>query len=235
MKSFLCSVFIFFIGWLFSSCAALLGLKQPVIATEDEILRHARKYKIPLQDCYELDSNYFLFTLKVQQQESEKRYKDFSQPLQLRYYDTDDGRLQSLHINCYADRGGLGDIFFGLNWNKHGVMDQFPPLQQAPLDSLLSFQEQLSYMRPLKTTVPVTMDEYDFIVVAYWNMWMGKHSRKLVKAVKKNAGKAGSERVKILYANNENMMKAYYYCKYPQEAILKYGIDIQKLIKPQTP
>lgn len=214
---------------IFSSCSTLLGIKNPVIVSEEDIIQRAKKYKIPLQDCYELDSNYLLLFLKILQQQPAKRFKDFSQPLQIKYFDTDDGRLQSWHINCYADRGPAV-ILLGLDWNKQGRMKHFPPLQQAPFDSVLSLKEQLSYMRPLRTTLPVKAEDYDYIVVVYWNMWMGRHSRRIIKAAKKNIRRAGDLRVKLLYANNENLMRGHYYCKFPEGDILKYGIDMKKLV-----
>lgn len=234
MKNFLLSALALSAILLFTSCGAIMGLKQPRHLSDEEIIRLAKKYKIPAADCYELDSNYLLFSLQAEQQQSEKKYKDFSQPLQIRYYDTDDGFLQSFYINCYADRG-LAGIVFGLDWNKKGCMDLFPPLQQAPLDSLLPLNNLLYYMRKLRTTGPFKPVDYDYVVVVYWNRMMGKHVPRMVNQVKRNVRKAGKYKVKVLYANNENLFRGHYFSKFTPEDTGKYDIDFQKLIMPQAP
>lgn len=234
MKTFLFSAMALSAILLFTSCRAIMGLKQPRHLSDEEIIRLAKKYRIPAADCYELDSNYLLFSIQANQQQPEKKFKDFSQPLQIRYYDMDDGHLQSFHINCYADRGMAG-VVFGLDWNKEGRMELFPPLQQAPLDSLLPFNELLYYMRKLRTTGPFSPGDYDYVVVVYWNRMMGKHVPRMVKQVKRNVRKAEKYKVKVLYANNENLFRGHYFSKFTPEDTRKYDIDYQKLMKPQAP
>lgn len=161
---------------------------------ENTQAKFEKKYNIPAESSYQLDTSYFSFVAGWDTLFKQER-KDHLQPLQALYYN-EKGELISFHVNCYA--GG----FPNLKWNRNGVMESFPPGQQAPLDTLLSLQKQLEFLNPtsrsqkeIKTT--------DYTVVVYWSAYMGRQSKRLIKQVQKNSNLLKGDHLQILYVNSD--------------------------------
>jgi len=84
-------------------------------------------------------------------------------------------------------------------------MTTFPPKQQAPIDSIVSLETQLKYLKPLSQTTKLLNDSYDYILIVYWNRFMGRQSKRLIRFVQDNSKLATGKKVKIIYANTDNI------------------------------
>ncbi|MHC8948980.1 hypothetical protein [Sphingobacterium hungaricum] len=190
---------------LFSSCSKILismyGVKNSKHFTEKELIAWAKDYNIPQEDVFTLDSSYFSFLKNIDTLEVENHHSyvsDRSQPLQALYYD-EKGDLVSYQINCYA--GG----FPNLKWNRNGNFETFTPKIQAPLDSTLTLKKHLAFFNKVSTSKIVSPDDYDYVVVVYWNRFMGRQSKRLIRYVQENAKLSKNKSVKIIYVNNDQI------------------------------
>jgi hypothetical protein len=181
-----------------SGCSALYGIKENTRVDEKTIVRYSNQYNIPIADCYELDTNYYAFLLSHDKVRYKEQINNHYQPLQAMYFDKS-GELKSYQINCYA--GG----FPNLRWDRNGIMTTFPPGKQAPIDSLTPLDVQLKYLKPLSQTIKLARDQYDYIVVVYWNRFIGRQSKRLIRFVQKNSKLETRKKVKIIYVNNDNL------------------------------
>jgi len=186
--------------FLLNACGKMMGLKKLKPLPETAISKTAVTLGVPAADSYVLDSS-SLPILKGIYASNPGSLKDHLQPLQAIYYSAKNSFQypDSWQINCYA--GG----FPNLKWNREGRMEQFPPAQQAPLDSLLSLKKRMEFLRPVTGVVPFNSISYDYIVLVYWNRFMGRQSKNLIKAVQQNATLAADKRIKIIYVNNDNL------------------------------
>jgi len=185
-----------------SSCSTIssgiYGVKKLKPVDEKTILHYSEKYNIPASVSYELDTSYitFLATLDTTQYKEER--KNHYQPLQALYYNKQ-GQLQSFQINCYA--GG----FPNLNWDRNEIFSTFPPQQQAPVDSILPLGTLLHYLQPLSQSKEFTAEDLDYVVIVFWNRFMGRQSKRLIRFVQDNSNLALDQNVKIIYVNNDNI------------------------------
>lgn len=195
------SLFLLCLIWACSACKpaamAIYGLKAPKELDKKAIERYAKRYRIPIEDCYELTDKYVYHLLSLDSPQYALAQKNHYQPMQALYYNQD-GDLASWHINCYA--GG----FPNLKWNRNGIMNSFPPATQAPLDSVIPLASQLQYLRPLTQNNKLEAESYDYVVVVHWNRFGGRQSKRLVRQVQRNVRLASDKKVKIIYANNDN-------------------------------
>jgi hypothetical protein len=175
------------------------GIKKTKKLDEKIINRYAKKFNIPNTDNYELDTAFtsFLFiqdtSIYTQQQ-----LNNHFQPLQALYFDIS-GSLKSYQVNCYA--GG----FPNLNWNRQGIFNEFIPKQQAPIDSLLTLTTQLNFLKPLSKSYLISTESYDYVIVVYWSRFMGRQSKRFIRIIQKNIQLEKTKKVKIIYANNDNI------------------------------
>lgn len=176
----------------------LYGMKKTKTVDEKAISRYSKKFNIPTADSYELDTAYFSYLFSLDTTEYKSQIKNHYQPLQALYYDKS-GHLKSFQVNCYA--GG----FPNLKWDRNEIMTAFPPKQQAPIDSIVSLETQLKYLNPLSHTSKLSIDSYDYIVIVYWNRFMGRQSKRLIHFVQKNSKLESEKKVKIIYANTDNI------------------------------
>jgi hypothetical protein len=187
---------------MLNSCGTIFtkmyGMKKVRPVDEKEMIRYAGKFKIPADAVYELDTSYVSFLLALDSVKYADQKKNHYQPLQALYYDKS-GQLVSFHINCYC--GG----FPNLNWDRNNCMAAFPPGQQAPVDSIVPLFTQFNYLKPLPYTQPFSIMEYDYVLVVYWSRFMGRQSKRLIQTVQENSKLAGNKRVRIIYANNDNI------------------------------
>lgn len=184
-----------------TSCSKIIlgfyGMKNSKTVDETTILNYSKKYNIPAADSYELDASYISFLTSLDTTRYKSQRKNHYQPLQALYYDKT-GQLISFQINCYA--GG----FPNLHWDRNEILTSFPPKQQAPLDSIVPLDTQLKYIRPLSQTKKISADSSDFTIIVYWNRFMGRQSKRLVRFIQDNS-KLANKKVKIIYVNNDNV------------------------------
>ncbi|HOK38680.1 MAG: hypothetical protein WHW07_04235 [Bacteroidales bacterium] len=185
-----------------TSCSSiftgLYGMKKIKTIDEKTILRYAKKFNIIDVDCYELDTAYFLYLFSLDSTKYKTQIKNHYQPLQALYYENS-GHLKSFQVNCYT--GG----FPNLKWDRNEIMTTFPPKQQAPIDSIVSLSTQIKYLKPLSQTSKLLVDNYDYIVIVYWNRFMGRQSKRLIHFVQENSKLEKEKKVKIIYANTDNI------------------------------
>lgn len=181
-----------------TGCTALYGIKENTRVDEKMIVRYSNQYNIPIADGYELDTSYYSFLLSHDKVRHKEQINNHYQPLQALYFDKS-GQLQSFQINCYA--GG----FPNLQWDRNGIMTTFPPGKQAPIDSLMPLDVQMKYLKPLSQTIKFAPGQYDCIVVVYWNRFMGRQSKRLIRFVQENTKLETKKKVKIIYVNNDNL------------------------------
>lgn len=185
-----------------SSCgsifAGIYGMKKTKTVDEEIIFRYAEKYNIPVADNYELDTAYFSYLFSLDTARYSEQIKNHYQPLQALYYDNT-GHLKSFQVNCYA--GGFPNI----KWDRNEIMTTFPPKKQAPIDSIVSLETQMKYLKPLSQTTQFKKDSYDYIVIVYWNRFMGRQSKRLIRFVQENGTLELVKKVKIIYVNTDNI------------------------------
>jgi hypothetical protein len=178
--------------------SGLYGIKKITVIDDKTILRYSKKYHIPLADSYELDTSYVAFLRTRDTSKYKDQIKNHLQPLQALYYDNSN-YLVSYHINCFA--GG----FPNLRWDRNGLFASFPPRQQAPLDSLVALERHLKHLRPISQSNSLSTGGYDLVVIVYWSRFMGRQSKRLIRFVQENARIERDKRVKIIYANTDNL------------------------------
>jgi hypothetical protein len=201
MRFFPSLIFILLFSGL-SSCSAiftgLYGMKKTRAIDEATMIRFQEKFHIPGADGYELDSAYFSYLSSLDKAKYQEQIKNHYQPLQALYYDQS-GNLKSFQVNCYA--GG----FPNLSWDRNEIMTTFPPKQPAGIDSIVPLKTQLKYLRPLSQTQKFSAEDYDYIVLVYWSRFMGRQSERLIRFVQNNRVLEKEKKVKIIYANTDNL------------------------------
>lgn len=177
---------------------ALYGIKKLRSVNENDIVRYSEKFNIPVAISYELDTSYVSYLFSFDTIRYKEQIKNHFQPLQVLYYDRS-GNLTSFQVNCYA--GG----FPNLKWNRNTLMTNFPPGQQAPLDSLIPLASQMKFMKPLFQAELVNTKDFDFIVIVYWSRFMGRQSKRLIRTVQENSKLNTEKEVIVIYANTDNL------------------------------
>jgi hypothetical protein len=165
---------------------------------EKTILKFAKEYNIPSADSYQLDTAYFSYLFSLDTAKYKSQIKNHYQALQALYYDKS-GHLTSFQVTCCT--GG----FPNLNWNRNATMATFPPKQQAPVDSIVPFEIQKKYLKPLTQSAEFSSDNYDYVVVVNWNRFMGRQSKRLIRYVQDNCKLEPKRKIKIIYANTDNI------------------------------
>jgi hypothetical protein len=177
---------------------SMYGMKNTRYLNEDEILNYAKKYNIPVENCYQADQSLMKYIFSLDTANYAVQIQNHFQSLKALYYNSD-GILQSFHVNCYT--GG----FPNLNWNKHGAFDVFLLKQQAVLDSILPLSKHLSYIKPLSQTKKFNVNDYDYVVLVFWSRHMGRQSKRFIGVVNKNVNLGNNYKVKVLFINNDNI------------------------------
>ena len=206
MKTLIQTIILLFVLSL-SSCMtiakSIIGIKDAKQLTDNEITKYSKLYNVDQNYNYRLDTSYLDFILKLDTTKFKEQRKNHIQPLQALYFNST-GELQKFYINCYA--GG----FPNLKWNRDGMLNSFLPKDQAPVDTILNLKRQLSYLKPVcVSTKEFVENEYEYYVVVYWNKCTKRHSKRLIKNIQYNISKATTEKVKIIYANYDNVFNKY--------------------------
>ncbi len=178
---------------------SIVGIKDAHKLTDSQIVKTSKSFKVDQNANYRLDTTYLSYILDLDKTKYKAQRKNHIQPLQALYFDSK-GQLVKFYINCYA--GGLPN----LKWNRNGNLETFLPKDQAPLDTILTLTKQLSYLRPVCTsTKDLVTENQDYYVFVYWTKCAKRHSKRLIKSIKKNVSKATTEKVKLIYVNYDNI------------------------------
>jgi hypothetical protein len=173
---------------------ALVGYHEPLALTSAQHRRYLDKLGAEAENAYTLDSSY-LRLLRIEDTSSRRaEKKNHYQPIQVLYFDTGAYPVR-WYINCYAPG------FPNLDWEGKGNFRVFPPLQQAPTDSLVSLQQLLGCAVPLDTTANAG-DHTAYTVVFIWNRFLFRQCKRLHRLVRDNLGLTDSTR-RIIYLNND--------------------------------
>jgi hypothetical protein len=66
----------------------------------------------------------------------------------------------------------------------------------------------MKYLKPIFENSKLSVDGYDYIVIVYWNRFMGRQSKRLIHFVQENSKLQKDKKVKIIYVNNDNIFAA---------------------------
>lgn len=183
-----CATIIYiFVAIFLISCASLYGIKSPKHVTAENINVYLKKYTIA--DSYILQKSEYVSFLKMKSKDS-LFFKNHTQPLQALIFENED--LISFHINCNA--GG----FPSLNWNPKGALNIFPPKTQTEISSKISKSELLNFLK-----VKENKNNSKYLVVLFWNQFLGKQTEKFLREFEKNGKLANS--IIFIYINNDNL------------------------------
>lgn len=195
-----------------TSCGQLFlmayGMKSgPKPMTENKIITQAKKWNIPINQIYELEVKPYkahfskIDTALFHHMDLQTTINNYMQPLQLFYYNPQ-GELISRFINC--DAGG----FPNLNWNRSGAFDRsFPPLPSlTKLDSLIGLKDQFTFSHSLTKSENKLNSDSNYIIVVYWNRFMGRQSKRLIEYVHKNIDQHHAQKAIVIYVNNDNAL-----------------------------
>ncbi len=175
----------------------LYGMKKIQTVNNKTIIEYSKKYGIPQNENYVLQKSYTKLLSSFDKIKYKEQIKNHYQPLQALYYDKK-GNLKSFQVNCYA--GG----FPNLDWNRGKIMTTFPPKQQAPIDNIISLDTLMNYLNPLTVTRPIKNENYDYTVIVFWSIFMGRQSKRLIHIVQNNVQLEKNERIRVIYVNTDN-------------------------------
>ena len=181
----------------FISCRTLLGITDIKEYKAEDIKTFLQKNNISDSVFYFVDKDFINSLLKLTK--DSELIKNHLQPLQVSYYNKT-GALISFHINCDAPG------FPNLNWNYKGAMEVFPPNTQAPLDTLLTWQTHLHYLKSNKPSQLTGDEDFDYYIVVGWAGFMKKQSKELINTVRKNLMlNTANKKIKIIFVCTDNV------------------------------
>ena len=152
------------------SCTYLIGYRKIKEVNLSKINAFCTYRPTYIADCKVIDSNY-LDRLKLVIKDSIEQ-KLLYQPLQVHYF-INGIKLSGL-VNCNAS--GL----IGLDWNKGGAFQQFPPISNS---NVLSMKDLHQYEKLLNYNFE---NRSDTIILLIWTNAFPNQSKKLLNIVCKN-------------------------------------------------
>ncbi|MCA6361950.1 MAG: hypothetical protein IM638_02870 [Bacteroidetes bacterium] len=178
-----------------------MGLKKMKPLSEIRIQQAAAAFGISASETYVLDTSWRTKFSEGLSRNGEpvknEQHKNHLQPLQASYYNSA-GQLVSFQINCYA--GG----FPNLNWTRDSIFDSFPPRLQAPVDTLLTCAEHLSYIKPLPGSKPPQTGSGHTVVI-HWTRFMGRQTALFLETVRENLRRKAPAETMVIYVNCDNL------------------------------
>jgi len=177
-----------------SSCSFIYGIHYQKNLDYNEIEEFIVRNDLSEYQNLFIKENYYECINKLDLPGEEKRY--LLQPLQVFYFDSSK-QLLSYHVNCNA--GG----FPNLKWDREKHFDQFPPVSQTKLSKNITADLILGLSNSL-SSVDLTIDEGNFYVIVYWNLFLERQSKRLIDIVLKNIETHKMEnRTKVFLINND--------------------------------
>ena len=190
--------------------------------SSEQVIKDSEKRKISATSCFILDTASYqeavitVFknrvidlkkdTLNIDStalHQAKSNAKNDLQPVQIRYF-TKTGEPIFKMINCYVEP------LFPMNWNVDSCFDSFPPktIEYLTTDT----NENLSFFLPhLKTLnnrkVQLSdLPESDYYALVFWNDYMIRPSKTLIKQLKEYQLNYPSQNTFFLYVNNHNAL-----------------------------
>lgn len=188
----------------FTSCERILmkafGVRLYVQASDERTEKSRRKYRIPADAHFIMDSSYWSLLRDVQAVDS-LTAKNHYQPLQALYFDST-GTLVSFHVNCNA--GGYPN----LQWNRGNMFARFVPQSQTPVDTLVKLSTLLPYLRRPdgRGIGPGDLAPRKYTVLLAWSVFMGRQSKRLIRTVRDNCALAAPGTVRLLYVEMDHLL-----------------------------
>lgn len=191
-----------------TSCKGVLlgiyGIKKPKHQTDEQIIRYAKHHKLKKQNIYKLNADYeqFVYDNFSNYTDTSLQYKiktkQFLQPMQYMLFDNK-GNLIVHSVNC--DAGG----FPNLKWNRDDAYAKFPPMPLSEVDSTFQLQQLSKHIDVIKT-IGAT-DNADYTCVIFWNKFIGRQSRRLIRYALNNieAERKKGTSITVLLVNNDNI------------------------------
>lgn len=127
--------------------------------------------------------------------------KDNLQPVQIRYFTADGNAIFKL-VNCYIDPP------IPMRWNIEGAFDTFPPRPISQLKDVVD--DSLTFFLPHLWTLDgnsvslAQLPEADYYAVIFFNEYMIRPSKRLLKEVRKYHKRHPDINVHVMYVNNHN-------------------------------
>jgi len=211
--------------FLFSGCQlsyrVLLGIDTtPEWRLNSEIIQDAKKLHIPIESIYILDTASYRNTilknlhsnLEVLKSDStsvdsvsiKKLYKVTNDDLhatQIRFFNGEEAEIFKL-VNCYIDPP------IPMNWNVQGCFNSFPP--KVLIESLNTHYYDLNFFLSHISNLKgdsVSFSELpksDYYVIIFWNTFMKRPSRKLIKTINKYIDSYPEYKIVPIFINNQN-------------------------------
>lgn len=177
--------------------------KQPV--SDEEIVKYAQKHKYDKYSIYKTNSDYKSFidtigkNINTTEYELKTLQKQYYQPLQYLLFDST-GNLIVHSVNC-----DVGGNMINLQWNAEGQFDVFPPIPRSTVYRYFKLSELQKHITQLNKAPTDANGTYSYTCVVFWDMFMGRHSRRLVKLALENLKLAYGAKVNVILINNDNL------------------------------
>lgn len=192
-----------------TSCNRVLlgiyGIKKPKHQTDEQIIKYAHKHNYDKYSIYKINNNYRSFIDTVGKNINAGEYKlktlqkQYYQPLQYLLFDST-GSLIVHSVNC-----DMGGNMINLQWNAEGQFDVFPPIPQSTVYKHFKLGELQKHITQLNNTTVNNNETYSYTCVVFWNILMGRHSRRLVNLALQNLKLANGAKVNVILINNDNL------------------------------
>lgn len=132
-----------------------------------------------------------------------KPFRDDMQPVQFRYF-TASGQPLTKLVNCYIDPP------IPMRWNIDGSFNQHPPRHNIAMlnDHQQDLHEFLPHLHGLNGHKPdlSAIDSADYVALVFFNRFMFRPSRKLIKTLETYRAEHPDVRMTILYVHNQNSL-----------------------------
>ena len=180
----------------------IFGFNDSKNLNTEETIRVSKRFGVDQGNSYIVDTAYYSYMKSCDTALYRKNINNHLQPMQALYYDGQ-AELKKFYINCYT-----GGIFF-VKWNRDGRLETFLPKDQAPVDTLLNIDALEQFLIPLGFETPNKIEKNaDYYVFVFWNASTPRHSKRLMRHVRKNLKLATEEqRVKLVYVNFDPIYK----------------------------
>ncbi|MCK9450888.1 MAG: hypothetical protein M0Q90_04305 [Bacteroidales bacterium] len=148
---------------IFSSCASILGIKNPEKKTRTEVLAYLQKHDIDTTNTVFIKPEAFEL---LKSQPFKPGWEAGFRPIQCKLFDAD-GQLVFQYSSC---EGSLKNT---------AIETQFPPRNITAIDSSYRLQDELEL---IQTTIP-KLENSQAVAVIYWATYTGIPGRNLIKKV----------------------------------------------------
>lgn len=196
--------------FLLTSCTDIILISYGVSLPNEKdnnnntILKYSKKYSIPEQYSFYIDSTYFDDIINLKEHNYEL-FNDLMQPLQIRFFNKEE-ELISYYANCHV--GGYPN----LNWNAHGLWDTYPPKYYIEIDTQWSLSNEAIYYNSFDKN-NFNLDQFneaDLIISVYWTIFMKRQSKRLISLMQNYQQNNSDKNIIILYFNFDKVYNYLY-------------------------